>query len=507
MVKSVLVSIQFLGVLLLSTYNPKDVKVHHTAPLFAMLDEEVEVTVYFEKGKVDGFAKYQINVPDGMTVTPGEIQGASFTFKEGEAKFIWMALPEESDFEITYTLKIENQCKVGNNDIEQWFSYLEKNERKTTVLPLHVMEVAGEDVSNSEVSDGLANGKRTVTQLAEDHYKVEIALYKDGIKGFAKLQETLPAGMRAEALNKANGVFTQLENKVKIVWFSIPEEENLSIVYELFADAPMAEQLDIMGEFTFLKENETKTVTLEQVSFKGLDLAENSTEDSTEVVDNTIDNITDEVENAVDDSTDTVTDPIDETVNNTIDTGAEEVDNVDETISDTTDNQVDETIDNTIDQTQETVDNTTDEVVDNSSDETQETIDNTESTTDETTDNSSANNQTDEVVIDNLGDLTDVPNPDNGVSYRVQIVAGKNVVDEVYFKKRHKFVQPFDIENHMGWIKYTTGTYDAYKEARDSRVYINNNYNFDGPFVTAYNDGVRITVQEALMITRQQWYQ
>ena len=63
------------------------------------------------------------------------------------------------------------------------------------------------------------------------------------------------------------------------------------------------------------------------------------------------------------------------------------------------------------------------------------------------------------------------------------------------------------IENHESWIKYTTGNFTVYKEARDKRNNVNDNFNFDGPFVTAYNNGERITVQEALMISRQKWYQ
>ncbi|MGY8953559.1 MAG: hypothetical protein ACKVJP_09380, partial [Flavobacteriales bacterium] len=95
----------------------------------------------------------------------------------------------------------------------------------------------------------------------------------------------------------------------------------------------------------------------------------------------------------------------------------------------------------------------------------------------------------------------------NGVKYRVQIAAGANVVDAVYFDQRHKFEAAFNIENHQGWVKYTTGSHSTYKDARDSREVISSaGHEFDGPFVTAYNDGTRITVQEALMISSQKWF-
>ena len=54
-------------------------------------------------------------------------------------------------------------------------------------------------------------------------------------------------------------------------------------------------------------------------------------------------------------------------------------------------------------------------------------------------------------------------------------------------------------------MKYTTGDFLAYKQARDGREEIKSNYTFPGPFVVAYNNGERITVQEALMISNQKW--
>ena len=54
------------------------------------------------------------------------------------------------------------------------------------------------------------------------------------------------------------------------------------------------------------------------------------------------------------------------------------------------------------------------------------------------------------------------------------------------------------------WYKYTIGAFNIYKEARDRRNEIWAEENkIDDAFVTAYNSGERITVQEALMISKQ----
>jgi hypothetical protein len=102
--------------------------------------------------------------------------------------------------------------------------------------------------------------------------------------------------------------------------------------------------------------------------------------------------------------------------------------------------------------------------------------------------------------------ITSVPDPENGVTYKVQILAGHKVVNKSYFNARHNYNENFGIENHEGWVKYTTGKFNEYKRARDERERLRDSYGtLPGPFVTAYNNGERITVQEALLISKQQW--
>jgi len=86
----------------------------------------------------------------------------------------------------------------------------------------------------------------------------------------------------------------------------------------------------------------------------------------------------------------------------------------------------------------------------------------------------------------------------------VQITAAHREVGKEYFEQRHHYSGDFSIEHNDGWIKYVTGMFDRYNSAKAQRQeFLDSNYNFPGPFVTAYNNGERITVQEAMMIAKQ----
>ena len=97
--------------------------------------------------------------------------------------------------------------------------------------------------------------------------------------------------------------------------------------------------------------------------------------------------------------------------------------------------------------------------------------------------------------------------PDEGIAYRVQILAGHNDVSDNWVAKKYDFNGRSDTEIHEGWIKYTTGSFIDYESARNERESINSTHNFPEPFVTAYYLGERISVSEALVISHQDWLQ
>ena len=57
----------------------------------------------------------------------------------------------------------------------------------------------------------------------------------------------------------------------------------------------------------------------------------------------------------------------------------------------------------------------------------------------------------------------------NNVNYKVQILAGHQIINSLYLSNLFNYKGDYEIESHMGWIKYTVGNHSEYKKARDSR--------------------------------------
>ena len=485
MVNQLALLINVIGVFLVDAFLLADISITQNVPQTMAPGSEVRVTVAVDKGTLTGFAKLQIDLPPGMTATAIETKGASFTFADGKAKFIWMALPTSPSFKVSYTLSADANVS-GVQHINGRLSYIENNERKTHDMSTSVVDLGApgavavtttqavpeEQVNNDLVSaagaapvekvamavidnasgtapmqgPGGVGGSRKITPVTEKEMTIEVTIKKGDIRGFGKLQEVIPEGFTALEKTSSEAIFTAQGRIVKFVWLNLPAANEIKVVYKLRANERPEGEYSIDGEFGYLLNDETQKAVLGTSKFfvgpKALEVLANDGANMGTMDGN-------DPELAL------------QQQNNT--SGGN-------TAGTTTPSAKEQPV-----RTQEPAKTTTTAQA---------------TTTPKTTSPSR------------------IPAPEKGVTYKVQITAAHREVGKSYFRARHNYSGDFQIERHEGWIKYVTGSYADYSSARDQRVsYVQAGHNFPGPFVTAYNNGTRITVQEALVISKQQWVQ
>ena len=81
----------------------------------------------------------------------------------------------------------------------------------------------------------------------------------------------------------------------------------------------------------------------------------------------------------------------------------------------------------------------------------------------------------------------------------------KKPVSTDYFERKLNFRHQTREERSSFWVRYTHESFKRYEEARNHRNELTEAYAFNGPFVVARKGDRRITVQEALTISDQQW--
>jgi len=88
-----------------------------------------------------------------------------------------------------------------------------------------------------------------------------------------------------------------------------------------------------------------------------------------------------------------------------------------------------------------------------------------------------------------------------GIVYKVQVCATQSKSTSEKVSQEFNITEAIETELQDGWYKYTIGTFKRYAEAKAFRKTKSNIST--SPFVAAYYDGKRVTVQEANMIKNQ----
>lgn len=449
--------------LALFTFFQNEVSLTLDIPDSAKAGDEFLLKININKGDVEGFGRFNMVLPDGFKATVRESSNGDFVFKDQKIKMQWISLPYQKQITVVFAIEV-GPTLSGNYNFSGDFSYIANNSiQKSTTPEKTINIIANQELAQRETSNETVTFQnielKNIDCVRQKPYVnekneviINLLISKSDLKEFGKIQEDIPQGYEAISLLSKNSTFYFANNTVKFMWMNLPSEPQFLVSYKLVplsGTVPSA-TFAISGTFSYSENERTKTVAihegdinLEQFATDEL-VVENKTEKET------VKEMVKEEVKAIE--------PVKEVKK-------EEVKKEDPVKTKTTETPVKETI--------------------------KEQKQNKEELT---------------VVPEKKPlKLISFPEAETGLGYRVQIAAGHRLVDEQYFKKLN-ITDNVQIELHEGWHKYTVGSFSEYKNARDYRVFVWNNTPVHDAFVAAYNNGLRITVQEALMISSQQWY-
>jgi len=453
-----------------------DVSISLQAPSQVTAGTEFDVVITLNKSELEGFSRFQQNIPPGLEAISASSANADFSFSENRLRLIWLRMPQQDEVTVSYKIKVDPRLK-GTFDLGGKFSYIDNNERKSVdITPQYITILPSADIDPSLIVDISEFENRyiaKVTPVSEEavniacirqkpfpgdggnEYIVKVLVNKEDKKKFAKVEETVPEGYTAVALETRDAIFTFKNQTAKFLWMNLPVDKYFTVSYRLIPqNQATLEPPRLKGTFSYMVEDKTISIGIAE---RDMDLLALTSDEVSSLVT--------EVKNHPEDLV--ITEPESPLIAEA-EKPKEEPEKEDIVI----------------------------EVP------VKETIIKEEPVKEEPL---TARQET--KIPRSKTSLSYTLEPESGVYYRVQVAAGHKAVNVDRYFKKFNLGKEVRKEMHEGWHKYSIGSFGVYKEARDYRVHIWNTTPVKDAFVSAYNSGSRITVQEALMITEQQWYQ
>lgn len=457
MIKSIMLLFNMLGFFLLNILFSGSVGLNMVAPKEVNAGKEFEVEVTLDKGDISSFARFQQDLPAGLSAQAVETSNGEFSFRDQKVRFVWLRLPVESTITIKYKVRVNDRL-TGSFKLGGKFSYIEDNERKEVAVidqqlaiitnpamdPTLLVDI--NEFQQMATSKLMAYGAGSVKAIRQDpylegnsnDYLVNVLLSKGTTDKFAKIEEVVPEGFRAEVVDAKDGIFTFKDQKVKFLWMNLPAEQTFVVTYRLIPEDGIGpKEMALKGTFSFIQNETTQVIDIVQ---KGTDLKKLDSQQLEGLVKSTL--VSTEGQDAFSSYTPDAAGGIDIPVKYV---GADKMAEMEKQRNGT-------------------------------------------------------------VSPTNASTLSYTLEPEKGVYYRVQIAAGHKLVNIKQYFKKFKLQEEVRTEQHEGWYKYSVGSFYVYKDARDHRSQLWTSTPIDDAFVAAYNNGRRITVQEALMITNHKWY-
>ena len=432
------------------------VTIKNNIPSNFIVGQEVAVEFRISKGIQTGFAKFQLELPDGISIIKKDEMNSIYSIQNGVAQWIWSEVPEDEELLIKLTL-VASELGIGIKTFNSNYSFIEKNEKKViNMLPLEA-SIQNNIINNkvSVIKDTLTkaepNTSIDVVRLISDgpnanEKTITIKIKKGDTKGFAKYSDETDLNLNAKAIKTDGSSFSVSDGKIKFVWVDVPTKSELEVSYHI--DLNNKNSNILKGEYSYLEKNQSKKYIVKPDSL-------------------VIGKLKDEINLQAVQKTEAAKSIVQENDSNQLTSK--------KIIEDSKSNLTVEKTSTLVTETPNLVKKEANEV------------------------------KTIPAKAEIVKETPQIVNADP--NFVVQIGAFKNtkVVATVLIKK-YRITDKIVDELHDGFSKFMVGNHNLYKEARKHRDIIKSKHGVKDAFIAAYNVGKRITVQEALMVSKQSWF-
>ena len=432
------------------------VTIKNNIPSNFIVGQEVAVEFRISKGIQSGFAKFQLELPDGISIIKKDEMNSIYSIQNGVAQWIWSEVPEDEELLIKLTL-VASELGIGIKTFNSNYSFIEKNEKKVfNMLPLEA-SIQNNIINNkvSVIKDTLTkaepNTSIDVVRLISDgpnanEKTITIKIKKGDTKGFAKYSDEIDLNLNAKAIKTDGSSFSVSDGKIKFVWVDVPTKSELEVSYHI--DLNNKNSNILKGEYSYLEKNQSKKYIVKPDSL-------------------VIGKLKDEINLQAVQKTEAAKSIVQETEANQLTSK--------KIIEDSKSNLTVEKTSTLVTEAPNLVKKEANEV------------------------------KTIPAKAEIVKETPQIVNADP--NFVVQIGAFKNtkIVATVLIKK-YRITDKIVDELHDGFSKFMVGNHNLYKEARKHRDIIKSKHGVKDAFIAAYNVGKRITVQEALMVSKQSWF-
>ncbi len=239
MIKIVLLLCSAISIFLASLFMTVDhsIFVEQIVPTSVMPGSEFTISLVIHKGKQTGFARLQHFLPRGFTAEPLEIAKAQFINDEESAKFIWIALPIEEVFTVSYKVKVDSTLN-GRQVINGLFYYIQ--DEKTQKLALDPIEITIGSPVAIDTDKPAVERKLISINPNKGEFRVELLFHTNSEKTAAKFTDEIPVGYIAEAIENFGATFSFHDQRAEFNWTTFPTENTFTIAYRVYSSTATA---------------------------------------------------------------------------------------------------------------------------------------------------------------------------------------------------------------------------------------------------------------------------